>query len=72
MWELSLTALEGDFQNLKSMVRHARVTTYINGCYDNFETNKESYQPFPQVHINYDKSLSFQKDYNKESTNRLA
>ena len=51
--------LEGDCQNLKSMVQHTKETTHINSCYDIFQTNKEAYQPCSEIHIDYAKALGF-------------
>ena len=55
---------------MESMVRYTGATTHINGFYNIYQTNKEAYQPCLEVHINYDKASTFQKDHRDESTHR--
>jgi len=54
------------------MVRHTRATTYINSCYDIYQTNKEVYQPCSKFHINHDKASAFQEGCSKDSNHQPA
>ena len=57
--KLLVTTLEGDYQNLESIVHHTIETTYSNGFYDIFQTNKQVYQPYSKICIDYYKASSF-------------
>ena len=69
-WKLSVTTSEGDCKYLELMVRHTVATTYINNCYDIFQTNKEAYQSCSNVCTSYDKASTFYKDCINELTHR--